>query len=622
MKVNPHLLLPLLCAALLCALPAPPARSQDRGIRVSTEAAERRIALVIGNGSYATAPLKNPPNDASDMAAALSKVGFTVNHGTNLTQRQMKGLIREFGQKLKAGGQGLFYFAGHGVQLRGRNYLIPVDADITSEADVEDQGVDVNLVLGLMDEAGNGLNVIILDACRNNPFARSFRSASNGLAQVEAPTGTLVAYSTAPGRVARDGGGRNGAYTAELLKQMSMPGLLIEEVMKRVRASLKQQTKGEQVPWESSSLVGDFYFIRAAGEAASTPAPRPAVAAPNPATLELSFWESIKGSTDPEDYRAYLKKYPNGTYVPLAENSLRRLAAATAASPVKPPAAGNTAPPSTAKAVEHYDRGVAYERKGDYDLAVAEFSEAIRIEPGYARAYFGRGNNYANKRDHDRAIADYTEAIRLDPKYALVYRNRGISYANKGNFDRAIADYTEAIRLDPNDAAVPYTGRGVGYANKGDYDRAIADHTEAVRLDPKYALAYRNRGWGYANKADYDRAIADFTEAIRLDPNDAAVAYTGRGVSYANKGDYDRAITDYTEAIRLEPKYALAYRNRGISHANKGDYDRAIADHTEAIRLDPNDPVTYRNRALAYEYKGNKAQAAADRQKAKELEGK
>jgi hypothetical protein len=305
---------------------------QNRGLGVenSTASANRRIALVIGNGAYTSAPLKNPPNDATDMAKALSNVGFTVEHGLDLTQRQMKVLIREFGQKLKAGGQGLFYFAGHGIQLKGRNYLIPVDAEITSEADVEDQGVDVNLVMGLMDEAGNGLNVVILDACRNNPFARSFRSTADGLAQVDAPTGTLVAYSTAPGRVARDGVGRNGPYTAELLKQMRVPGLPIEEVMKRVRASLKQLTNGEQIPWESSSLVGNFYLNKAVGT--STAANNPVSVGPgappaNPAVVEQEYWETIKGSQDVEDFRDYLKEYPSGPHAVIARSNLRRLEA-------------------------------------------------------------------------------------------------------------------------------------------------------------------------------------------------------------------------------------------------------------------------------------------------------
>ena len=234
----------------------------------------KRIALVIGNAAYENAPpLKNPANDATDIAEVLSKVGFNVEHGVNLTQRRMKAMIREFGQKLKGGGQGLFYFAGHGVQLRGRNYLIPVDADIQSETDVEDQGVDTNLMLGMMDEAGNGFNVVILDACRNNPFSRSFRSASNGLAQMDAPTGTLIAYATAPGSVASDGNARNGLYTQELLKNMLVPGLSIEEVFKRVRIAVRNSTAGKQTPWEASSLTGDFYFTAAGKSSATTKLP-------------------------------------------------------------------------------------------------------------------------------------------------------------------------------------------------------------------------------------------------------------------------------------------------------------------------------------------------------------
>jgi len=218
---------------LLFSLPAHPQQGRQL-VQENSTASPRRIALVIGNGAYENAPpLKNPPNDAIDIADVLAKVGFSVEHGVNLTQRRMKAMIREFGQKLKGGGQRLFYFAGHGIQLRGRNYLIPVDANIQSETDVEDQGVDTNLMLGLMDEAGNGLNVVILDACRNNPFSRSFRSASNGLAQMDAPSGTLIAYATAPGSVASDGNARNGLYTQELLKSMLMPGLSIEEVFKR-----------------------------------------------------------------------------------------------------------------------------------------------------------------------------------------------------------------------------------------------------------------------------------------------------------------------------------------------------------------------------------------------------
>jgi len=222
----------------------PPSRQLTLG-DASTGSSAKRLALVIGNGAYTNvSPLKNPPNDARDMATSLKSLGFEVTSGINVNQRDMKRLIREFGQRLKQGGSGLFYYAGHGVQSKGRNYLIPIDADIQSEAEVEDTGVDVNLVLGFMDEAQNGLNIVILDACRNNPFARSFRSAGDGLAQVDAPTGTLIAYATAPGRVASDGPSQNGLYTSELLKQMRVPGVPVTEMFMRVRAEVMKQVQG------------------------------------------------------------------------------------------------------------------------------------------------------------------------------------------------------------------------------------------------------------------------------------------------------------------------------------------------------------------------------------------
>jgi hypothetical protein len=282
----------------------------------------KRIALVIGNGAYASAPpLKNPPNDARDMAATLKTLGFDVTSGVNLTQRDMKRLIREFGMKLKNGGSGLFYYAGHGVQSKGRNYLIPVDANIQSEAEVEDSGVDAGLVLNFMDDAQNGLNIVILDACRNNPFARSFRSASDGLAQVDAPTGTLIAYATAPGRVASDGANQNGLYTAELLKQMRTPGLSVTDMFMRVRAEVMKQTASKQVPWEASSLVGSFYFAGTPGESSAATNPTKI----DPVAFELSYWETIKNSSNADDFKAYLARYPQGQFVELAKNRIETM---------------------------------------------------------------------------------------------------------------------------------------------------------------------------------------------------------------------------------------------------------------------------------------------------------
>ncbi len=224
-----------------------------------TAATERRIALVIGNGAYSSGPLKNPVNDATDMAAALQMLGFKVNLKKNANLETMEGAIEDFGNQLKKGGVGLFYYAGHGVQVNGVNYLIPIGAKINKESDVRYKAVDAGRILDEMGNANNGMNIVLLDACRDNPFGKSFRSASRGLAIVSnSPSGTFISYSTSPGQVARDGEARNSPYTAALLKHIGEPGLTINDVFMNVRSKVKKQTG--QVPWELSSLEGKFYF--------------------------------------------------------------------------------------------------------------------------------------------------------------------------------------------------------------------------------------------------------------------------------------------------------------------------------------------------------------------------
>jgi len=231
------------------------------------------------------------------------------------------------------------------------------------------------------------------------------------------------------------------------------------------------------------------------------------------------------------------------------------------------------------------ERGSAYADKGDYDKAIADFNQAIRLNPRHANAYNCRAIIYKFKGDTDKAIADYTQAIKLAPDYAFPYSNRGNIYLNKGDYDRAITDYNQAIKLNSNYADA-YGGRGYAYYKKGDYDKAIADYTQAIRLDPNYSSTYNNRGSAYNYKGDYDKAIADYTQAIRLDPNNK-YAYNNRGNAYTNKGDYDKAIADYTQAVKLDPNYIGAYFNRGSAYFNKNDFDRAITDYTQAVKLDP-----------------------------------
>ncbi len=221
---------------------------------------QRRVALVVGNSDYAHAPkLRNPVNDAFDVGSALQKMGFDVVRVTNAGKKQFQYALRQFQQKLSPDAVAVVYFAGHGIQANGNNYLIPVDAKVTSDAELAEEAVDLNS--SVLDRLGGvRMSVLILDACRDNPFAGKTRSARGGLATISAGAGAFISFATAPGMTAADGEGRNGLYTKHLLREMTAPGRKIEDVFKRVRAGVMADSGNRQTPWENSSLTGDFYF--------------------------------------------------------------------------------------------------------------------------------------------------------------------------------------------------------------------------------------------------------------------------------------------------------------------------------------------------------------------------
>lgn len=308
---------------------------------------ERRVALVVGNSSYKTSPLKNPANDAKAVAAALRRLGFEVIERQNLTREAFSLAARDFGDQLKGATVALFYFAGHGLQVRGRNFLVPVDADIAREDEVPYRSLDVNEVLDKMDAARTPVNLVLLDACRNNPFARSFKLSQVGLAQMDAPAGTLIAFATSPGSVAQDGEGDNGLYTSALLKHITAPALQIEQMLKRVRVDVARSSNNAQVPWESSSLNRDFSFV-ADVHTSQAGLARPVVAtgAATELALELAFWDAVKNSSNAADYRAYLEQYPQGRFAALAR--LRAGAGQASAAPSLSVITASTAAPAQA----------------------------------------------------------------------------------------------------------------------------------------------------------------------------------------------------------------------------------------------------------------------------------
>ena len=220
-----------------------------------------RVALVIGNSDYRTAPLQNPVNDAGDMAELLQTLGFEVISRTNVDKREMLKAVNSFSKKLRRSEIGLFFFAGHGMQVNGHNYLIPVGVTVMDESDVEFEAVDASRIIAKMRDAENPLNIVILDACRNNPFKRSFRSSAQGLARMDAPKGTIIAYATSPGSVAEDGEGRNGTFTKHLLEAMKSPNLGIQDIFNVAGMAVMDETEDRQIPWTSNTPIPRFYLV-------------------------------------------------------------------------------------------------------------------------------------------------------------------------------------------------------------------------------------------------------------------------------------------------------------------------------------------------------------------------
>ncbi|WP_417520101.1 caspase family protein [Minwuia sp.] len=310
----------LLFAAAPIALQSLPANAQER------------IALVIGNADYgAMGKLKNPVNDSRLMAATLRELGFRVIELIDADQQKMKRGIRDFGRWLRRAGPdgvALFYYAGHGVQVSGRNYLLPVEAQILAEGDVDIESVAADSILEQMEHANTGVNIVILDACRNNPFQQGFRSANRGLARMQAPTGTYIAYATAPGQLAMDGDGPNSPFTRNLAEVIREPGISIETVFKRVRQRVAAFSEERQIPWSSSSLIGDFVFNRE-GRSAQFPSPQPAEPQGTGSRAEILYWESIRDSDDPVLFQDYRRRFPNGVFTAIAEARLRALTVET-----------------------------------------------------------------------------------------------------------------------------------------------------------------------------------------------------------------------------------------------------------------------------------------------------
>jgi uncharacterized caspase-like protein len=429
---------------------------------------ESRIALVVGNASYpdAESPLKDSVNNVRAFTDELRRSGFEVDIGENLTKEAMRGAFDRFYGKIKPGSTALFFFTGYGIQSDRQTYVIPVNAQIWTEADVRRDGYSLDLLLSEMNKRGAAVKIAILDASRRNPFERRFRAVAGGLAPVIVPKGTVVLYAAAPGAIARDGD--RPVFVNELLKEIRAPGR-IEEAFNRTLVGVSRASNGEQIPWFSSSLVEDFSFVTSA---LGKPEPVPplveaekkpsAPSSDSDATVRLAY-QSAESVGTRKSWEDFVAKYPSGRYAELARQQITKLAPA----------------PNLAAPVD--------------DPAITELDKKIELNRNDAAAYYKRGQLYAQHGDYARAVRDFDEVIRLDPKDVESLNNRCWAHAMVGELQPALKDCNAALELRPRylDAL---DSRGFVNLKLGEPRNAIADYDAALLINPKHPSALYGRG--------------------------------------------------------------------------------------------------------------------------------
>jgi hypothetical protein len=461
-------------------------------------AAGERYALVIGNAKYpdAEAPLKEPINDARDIAEELKRDGFNVDIGENLTGEQMRRAFERLYGKIKPGSVALIFFSGFGVQSSRQSYMIPVDAQIWTEPDVRRDGFSLETVLGEINSRGAGVKIALIDASRRNPFERRFRSFSAGLAPVIAPNGTLVMYSAALSSVVSDNGSDRSLFVKELLKEIRTPDLMAEETLNRTRVGVTRASRQEQVPWISSSLAEDFSFIPsgsgprptsqpsspvatapAAPPAPAPPPPSPPVAAPAPPPPPPAAQKPVEAALPPPSPPAKPAESPSPTFAddPTIKSLNDRL----------------KDNPDDAAAL--YRRGQVFASKGAYELAIKDFNNSLRLNPKDVEAFNNRCWARTVIGDLQAALKDCNEALRLRPNFVDALDSRGLVNLKSGQNKNAIADFDAALKINPRLTSSLY-GRGLAKKRNGSIPEGDLDINNAKAMDPNIVKEFADYG--------------------------------------------------------------------------------------------------------------------------------
>jgi len=471
---------------------------------VPSSAAGDRFALVIGNAKYpdADAPLKEPINDARDVADELKRDGFNVDIGENLTGDAMRRAFDKLYGKLKPGSVALIFFSGFGVQSNRQSYMIPVDAQIWTEADVRHDGFSLETVLGEINSRGAGVKIALVDASRRNPYERRFRTFSAGLAPVIAPNGTLVMYSAALSSVVSDNGGDRSMFVQELLKEIRVPDLMAEETLNRTRVGVTRASRGEQVPWISSSLAEDFSFIPGASGNRPPPPPPPVAnvqppppSPPPPASTPPPPQEVATVSPRPQ---------PSPPPPPPPPPPPARV---DSAPPPPPPPPSEQPSPQPSAQVALAD-----------DPTIKSLTQKLDSNPDDVSALYRRGQVYASKGAYSLAIKDFDGTLRINPKDVEALNNRCWARAVVGDLQAALKDCNEALRLRPNfvDAL---DSRGLVNLKSGATKNAITDFDAALKINPRLTSSLYGRGLARQRSGSNSEGNLDIANAKAMDPN-------------------------------------------------------------------------------------------------------
>jgi Flp pilus assembly protein TadD len=440
---------------------------------------------VIGNSKYpdAEAPLKEPIHDARGVAEELKRDGFNVEIGENLTGDGMRRAFDHLYGRIKPGSVALVFFSGFGIQSSRQSYMIPVDAQIWTEADVRRDGFSLESVLGEIHGRGAGVKIALIDASRRNPFERRFRSFSAGLAPVIAPNGTLVMYSAALSSVMSDTGGDHSLFVQELLKAVRIPEVMAEETLNRTRVGVTRASGSEQVPWISSSLAEDFSFIPGSGAppsnaVAAPPQPAPS-ASEGPRPEPVPRAEAAAPVDKPAD-RSPADRNEAAAPAALADDpAIKTLTARLADNPDD--------------AGARYRRGQVYSSRGAYDLAIQDFSDAIRLNPKDIEAYTNRCRARTVIGDLQPALKDCNEALRLRPNFVDALDSRGLVNLKGGQSKNAMIDFDAALKINPRLTSSLY-GRGLARQRLGSTSEGELDIANAKAMDPNIAREFDGYG--------------------------------------------------------------------------------------------------------------------------------